>query len=327
MAAKFSGIDRVLVLKVRALGDTLLATPALAALRRGLPGARITAVVSPAGAEVLAGNPDVDEVRVYHKESKAWSYHLEFARALARERYDLAIALHASFRTALLARLSGAPKRVVHNHSGRNFFTTLPIPAKKEAKSTIQRDLDAVRALGLAPAGEHLKLVLKASHRAVARAFLRKHHLNPGRFMVLVPGAGKDRKRWTAQAAAAFLDAARRLKISWVILAGPADLPLAQAIQAQAQGQPPIFAQGVKEAAALLAASRGVVTTDSGPKHLAVAVGAPTLTLWTDEPEAEWHPYDLKRHALVRSPSGLVADISADAVLAVAVRHFKLRKA
>jgi ADP-heptose:LPS heptosyltransferase len=316
-------VERVLVLKVRALGDTLLATPALTALRRGLPGARLTAVVSPAGAEVLAGNPDVDEVRVYDKAAGGPAAHLRFARDLAAARFDLAVALHASFRTALLALASGARVRVVHNHSGRNFFTTLPIPTKKESKSTIQRDLDAVRALGLPDAGEKLTLAVTEEHRAVVRAFLAQHKLAPKGFMMLVPGAGQERKRWSASAATEFLEAAReKLGLPWIILAGPADLELACAIQAETPSRPFLFHHGLKEAAALFEASRGVVCTDSGPKHVAVAMGARTLTLWTDEPEAEWHPYDRARHALLRSGTGVVGDLPAELVLNATLAHF-----
>lgn len=317
------GYQNVLVIKVRALGDTLLATPALTALRRGLPGARLTALVSPAGREVLAGNPDVDEIRVYDKQDRAWGHSWRVWRELAAGRFDLAVALHASFRTALLARASGAPARVVHNHSGADFFSTVRIPFKKESKSAIQRDLDAVRALELNDAGE--KLVFPIGDEALrnARLFLSERRLEPERLMVLIPGAGKERKRWTAEAAAGFLDGiARRLPAHWVVLAGPADRELAAAVQVKARHRPPVFSRGLKEAGALLSLCRGAVTTDSGPKHVAVAVGAPTLTLWTDEPEAEWHPYDRARHALLRSRTGVVADIAPEQVIPIAHDHF-----
>lgn len=315
--------ERVVVLKVRGLGDTLLATPTLTALRRGLPGARLIAVVSPAGAEVLDGNPDVDEVRTYDRTAGGWGYQLGFMRDLAAARCDLAVALHASFRTALLARASGARARVVSNHSGRDFFATVPIKANKEPKSAIQRDLDAVRALGLPDAGERLVFTVGTGARATVRAFFSQHRIKAGAFMVLIPGAGTARKRWSASAATEFLERAyERLGLPWVILAGPADQELALAIQAETANRPFLFQHGLQEAAALLEASRGVVCTDSGPKHLAVAVGAPTLTLWTDEPEAEWHPYDRARHALLRSGTGVVGDLPAELVLNAVLEHF-----
>jgi len=312
-----------LVIKARALGDTLLATPALTALRRGLPGARITAVVSPAGRDVLEGNPDVDEVRVYDKHACGLGHSLRFMRGLAAGGFDLAVALHASFRTALLARASGARVRVVHNHSGRNHFATLDIPFKKESKSTIERDLDTVRTLGLPSCGNTLVFPVNDAAWGGAKEFLAANRLSANRYLVLIPGAGKARKRWTANAAAAFIDSiAQPLPLPWVVLAGPAERELAAAIQARAGRKLPVFSRGLKEAGALLGLSCGAVTTDSGPKHVAVAMNTPTLTLWTDEPEAEWHPYPLAKHALLRSATGAVPDLVPADVIEAALRHF-----
>jgi ADP-heptose:LPS heptosyltransferase len=313
--------QRIVVIKTRALGDTLLATPALRALRRGFPHATLTAVVSPAGREVLENNPDVDEVWVYDKGAPQPWTHLSFWLRLRRARFDLGVALHATWRTAFLLWAAGIPRRVVHNHSGENFFTTVPLGAPKVSKSAIERDLDAVRALGLAPRDRTLTLRVGAGDRSLVRDFLKSRRLKPGGYFVLVPGAGKARKRWTAEAAAAFLGRARELA-PWVLLAGPGERALVAEINRVLKPPVPVFTGSLRAAAALLADSRGVVTTDSGPKHVAVAAGARTLTLWTDEPEGEWHPYDLRQHALLRSPAGPVAAIAPAAALAAFRRHF-----
>jgi ADP-heptose:LPS heptosyltransferase len=314
---------RLVVVKTRALGDTLLATPALRALRQGFPRAHITVVVSPAGQAVLEGNPDVDEVWVYDKGAGGWRSTLKFLRRLRRGRFDLGVALHASWRTAFLLRAAGIPQRVVHNHSGKNHFATIPILAPKVSKSAIERDLDAVRALGIVPRSLELELNPTAEGRAAVKQFLNTWHLKVGAYLVLVPGAGKQRKRWSAAAAAGFLQAMRAVTPApWVILAGPQENELAAAVNRALEAPVPVFSGSLQAAAALLADSRGVLTTDSGPKHAAVAVRARTLTLWTDEPEGEWHPYALQQHALLRSPTGVVADITPAAAVAAFRRHF-----
>jgi ADP-heptose:LPS heptosyltransferase len=320
-------IKRLLVVKVRAMGDTLLATPALRALRRGFPDARLTVVVSPQGREVLLGNPDVDEVWVYQKNAINPWYHARFFSRLRKQAFDLGVALHATRRTAFMLWGGGVPIRVVHNHSGANYYATLEISAKKESKSAIERDLDAVRALGLNSAGAELVFNLEPRYHQFVKQFLNDHGLRARQYFVLIPGAGKERKQWTPAAVAAFLTGMRtQSRVPWVILAGPQDQALSADIMRNLKFKVPFFSRGLKEAGALLAHSRGVVTTDSGPKHIAVAVQARTLTLWTDEPEAEWHPYDLRQHALLRSPTGQVPDIMPDAVVKAAVKHFKLKE-
>ncbi len=318
--------NNMLVIKVRAMGDTLLATPALRALRRAYPEARITVLVSPAGKAVLEGNPDIDRIFVYERKSM-W-YGLKYLLKLNRSKYDLVLALHASFRTALMAYATGTKQRVAHNHSGNNFFSTIPITAKKESKSTIQRDLDAVRALGVPDAGEDLVFPLKKEDHAKADSFLAQNNLaNDKPFWILAPGAGKDRKRWTAEAAIEFLDnISRGTKFcapTCILLSGPEDEELTRTISRTAKCRPVVFNHGIKEAGALMTRSQGVITADSGPKHVAVAVGAKTLTLWTDEPIAEWHPYPLAQHALVKASTGIVTDLSAEEVLQAALRHFR----
>jgi ADP-heptose:LPS heptosyltransferase len=319
-------VKRVVVIKTRALGDTLLATPALRALRKGFPQARITAVVSPAGREVLEGNPDVDEVWVYDKDApNPWS-HLRFWLRLRQAHFDLGVALHATWRTAFLLWAAGIPQRVVHNHSGKNFFATVPITAPKVSKSAIERDLDAVRALGISPRGKELTWRVAALDRALIKNFLEEHGLRAGKYFVLAPGAGQERKRWTPGSAAAFLQTLRELNPApWVILAGPREQGLAAAINSLLVEKVPIFSGNLRSAAALLADSGGVVATDSGPKHLAVAVKARTLTLMTDEPEAEWHPYNRRQHDLVRSPDGPVKSLLAATVVAAVKKHFGIK--
>ncbi|MCD4812146.1 glycosyltransferase family 9 protein [bacterium] len=314
--------NHMVVIKVRALGDTLLATPALRALRHANPEAMITVVVSSSGAEVLAGNPHVDRVLVYDKKDLLTS--LGFMAQLRRSRYDLAITLHASFRTALLARATGAKKRVVHNHSGPDHFTTIPITAKKESKSAIERDLDVVRAMGIPDTGSTLEFVLEKADRLCVDGFFRQNNLAADKsFWVLAPGAGKARKRWTAGQAVAFLDGMEKKRYGpWILLSGPQEEALTREISLYAKSRPLVFQQELKEAGVLMQMSRGVVTCDSGPKHIAVAVGAKTVTLWTDEPEAEWHPYDLARHTLVRSVTGRVEDIPAKQVMQAFMNHF-----
>ncbi|MEW6517485.1 MAG: glycosyltransferase family 9 protein [candidate division FCPU426 bacterium] len=314
--------DNLLVIKVRGLGDTLLATPALRALRQAYPRAGLSVLVSAAGREVLSANPYVDRVMVMA--DKGWPAALRLMAELRSFHYDGVMALHASLRTALLGLATGAGWRVVHNHSGRNFFATIPIAAPKVSKSAIERDLDAVRALGVPDDGADLDFPLSTEDLRTAKEYLEDHGVAPHQpFWVLAPGAGKAHKACPLDLAVKFLRLARqRFPGPWVLLAGQAEEETARLIQRELDDEPVIFNQSLRQAGALFRLSAGVVTADSGPKHVAVAVGAKTLTLWTDEPLAEWHPYAQDQHAVVRSQSGRVADIGSEDLFQAAVHHF-----
>jgi len=314
----------LLLIKIRAMGDTLLATPALSALRRAYPQGRITAMVSPAGREILEGNPDVDEILIYNK-NWPWWRQIGFIWQLAGRGWNSVLVLHASFRTALLAWLTRAPVRVVNNHSGRDYFATIPLGAKKEAKSTIQRDLDAVRALGVAAENTTTTFLLRQVHYEHAHAFLQAQQIGQSRpFMLLAPGSNARDRRWNSAAAVSFLAHIERLlPVDWILLAGPADEKLVQDIHAEAVNHPPVFSADIKSAGALMVLSQGLVAVNSGPKHVAVAVGTPTLTLWTDEPETEWHPYDRVYHALLRPSTGRLEDLAPERVATQVQQHFE----
>lgn len=318
----------ILIIKIRALGDTLLATPSFAALKQAWPEAKLTALVSPQGYAILKALPYLDTIRVFDRSMSLIDY-VKFIWKLRAQKFDLVIALHASFRTALIARLVGGKNRVVHNHSGKNYFSTLPITAKKEAKSSIERDLDAIRALGIQPETTCPQVVFDEKDKEVARDFIRQNMSGSSRgFMIVAPGAGKPRKTWPIENVISFLNRAiRQTDLHWVVLAGPNEQDLVESLNRQKLDKKiSIFKGSVKSAAALMSLAGGMITADSGPKHIACAVGLATLTLWTDEPVVEWHPYDHHYHELIMSPTGLVADIDPELVMKRAQQHFSCLK-
>lgn len=157
------------------------------------------------------------------------------------------------------------------------------------------------------------------------QVFLKHRHLDSSRpFMLLAPGAGTARKRWPAAAVIRFVQLARHESpVPWVLLAGPQEKILTAEVQQVLGDHLAVFQGSLKAAAALIKQAAGMVTADSGPKHMACALGTPTLTLWTDEPLAEWHPYDRQQHEVIISPSGVVADLDPTKVLEKAKDHFK----
>jgi ADP-heptose:LPS heptosyltransferase len=230
------------------------------------------------------------------------------AQSLQAEGYDLAVCLHASFRSALLGWLSGAEQRSVRNHSGRDWFVTLPSAELKEPKSIIQRDFDALRALGLKPRDTRPRMAIPASARAAAAKTARRLGLKRGSVLIF-PGAGKPEKMWPMNRFVALARALRGRRRSVAFLNAPGEASLGEA--ARSAGARHAQIGNIKELGALAALCGWALGNDSGPRHLAAASGAKTFTLFGPEQLREWHPYEKKDgHWALRPESGKVEDLS-----------------
>jgi ADP-heptose:LPS heptosyltransferase len=308
-----SRVERILLVKLRAIGDAVLTLPSLEALHRGFPGGEISVLCPPAAAAVYAQDPRVEELIPYDKRALgSLSAQAGFIQALQARHFDLAVCLHASFRTALLGWLSGAPWRSVRNHSGPDWFTTLPASEPKEPKSIIQRDFDALRAVGLKPVDTRPKLFIPAKAKAEAAELWKRWRMR-GPALLVFPGAGKAEKQWPLPK---FLAVAKALrgKRSVLFLTAPGEPSLAA--EAASAGARWASVTDLKVLGALSARAGHALGNDSGPRHIAAASGAKTLTLFGPEGLREWHPYEQKDgHWAIQPPSERVADIEEEVVL------------
>ena len=314
----------ILLIKLRGIGDAVLATPCLEALHRAWPQARISLMVSAPAAPLFRADPRVAEVIPYQA---SWVRGLRHQAAtfagLQRRGFDLAICLHASFRTALMGWMSGAPLRSVRNHSGRDWFCNLPARERKEPKSIIQRDFDALRALGLAPSGEATRLYLEPWAKAEAASLWRGLGLPRRGAVLLSPTASKPERRWPSerwQALARALRAAGR-RLAWLAPYEPLSLPADLAKGAAIIGPLPLPVQ-----AACLAQAGAVVANDSGPRHLAAACGTPTFTLFGGpETLREWQPYGPPHQAL-QAQSLRIEDLAAEQAIPAVLAWLKTQR-
>jgi ADP-heptose:LPS heptosyltransferase len=305
--------SRILLIKLRAIGDAVLTLPSLQALADGFKGVPIDVICPPAAQGVYQGDPRCADVIPYERR-KLGSVKAQaaFAKGLQARDYGLAVCLHASFRTALLGWLSGAPWRSVRNHSGRDWFCNLPAREAKEPKSIIQRDFDALRALGLRPKDTVPRLQIPASASHEAARLWRRWGFK-GRALLIFPGAGKPEKRWPLEQ---FLGLARALRGRRQVLFLTAPGEAALAAPAKAVGARWASVADLKVLGALCAKAGHALGNDSGPRHIAAASGARTLTLFGPEGLREWHPYARAQgHWALQAPSGRVQDLSLDLVL------------
>jgi heptosyltransferase-2 len=300
----------ILVRAVNWLGDAVMTTPALAALRAARPGSRITLLAKPLVAELFRGHPDVDEVMVYDRDGShgGISGRLRIASVLRARRFDSAILLQNAFDAALLAFLARIPDRAGYPTDGRRLLLTRPVPLTPEimASHEVEYYLSLLAALGVPrPQSPGLRLHVTGDERNAMSARLSSLGLTPGApILGINPGATFGAaKRWFPERFAAVADALAEAWGASVVLLGSAkEAPLSDAIEAAMKKKPAKLTgkTTVREMMALLGACAFLVTNDSGPMHVAAALGTPLTAIFGPTEWRRTSPWT-KRARLVRA--------------------------
>ena len=280
-------IKRVLVVKLRGIGDTVLLTPLFLALKKSFPGVLTEAVVKSESALLLAGQKNLASAIAYEGFFKT-------LLKIWKKKYDLAIVPQASFRSALLARLSGATLLSVNNHNGKNYFSSVLVDKPQEYENAVERDLDCVRALGLKASFSKPKITVTAVERKKGRALLRKFGVSKNvKAVIINPSASKRNKLWPEKYFAAFTDMISAGKnVRALVLTDPAKAEMAAATVSLSKSAPVLMPPlRLRDVLGLLSVAGLYVGNDSGLSHAAAALGTPTITIvGPDEPRI-FHPY------------------------------------
>ncbi len=312
--------ERILAIKLRSLGDTVLMTAPLLELHEAFPRSAIDVAVPAAWAPLLENHPAVRKVWTFERRDQAASRARAVTRlalAVRREAYDWAVNFHASPSSSLIAFASGAAVRSVHfhGHRDRNRYSTVEVPGKGTLKPVIERDMDTVRALGLSiPAGRLPRVFLREQEGQAAQGRLDTLSLT-GPVLGIGLGASRPTKHWPAERFA-------QLAVRWCLdregsalaVTSPQEEPLARDFLKQVDDaltelvpdtrlraliRPRIRVEstlGIRELSAVISRLSAFAGNDSGPRHLAVAVGTPSVTLFGPEDPTEWHPYPQDLH-------------------------------
>lgn len=299
------------------MGNLLLITPALTALRRALPDARLDILCFDAYATLLEHNPDVDRTIGFDRRtlSRPWKL-VGLMRALRRERYDLVVdcARGASFLGAVLSAASGGRYRAAEAGSRYQRFFNLHV---RRGGADLKHKVDVLRAflaaLGIPPITGDLKVVLSEEERARAAARWEAWGLASAAAPVGVIMGARGRKQWPR---ARFLELIERLQadgqLALVVFAGPDEQAEIRKLAARLAHQVVIAPQcSVRDFAALLARCALVVTGDTGPMHLAAAVGVPTVAVFHATHKIYYAPQGAAHRAVQASGSDDVAAVLA----------------
>jgi len=287
---------RILIVRNDRLGDVLLTTPVARALHARFPDAHIGWLARPYAAPLLERNPDVDQVLLDEGAPAR-----ELARLLAPERYDVALLVSMDLRLCRAARRARIPVRIGPLRSAWGLLLTRPVPQRRARGDRHEADhnLELLAPLGIPFRRLATRLELSDAERARGRELLAALGCEiAGRPLVaLHPGGGGSAPRWPV---AHFLELGRCLAG-----AGAAVLVTAGAgedFRGAAGGEPtspaPVFlppgSHALRELAGMLAAADLVVSSSTGPLHMAVALGVPTLSVFPGTGPGQafrWGPY------------------------------------
>ena len=297
--------ERILVIRLDLIGDLVLSLTVVRALKRTYPGAEIDLLATPASAKVALHDPHLSEIIPYDPniwrrpkalvQLKNWREARKLAHRLRSRHYDLAVSVYANW-AAVLAVLSGARRRVGYGPEGYPGFMTDPVPggipgrwrhyAPLDDKHEVDYCLELAKAAGATLTPEdripHL-YVDEQSHREVER-MLHDAGVQPGEPVILchVSSNNGQSKRWPIPYWATLIDRLVREDHARVVLTGArGDLPIIEGVLRRMRQQAINLAgkTSLTQLAALLQRADLVISGDSGPMHMAVAVDTPLIAI------------------------------------------------
>ncbi|HET7462666.1 MAG TPA: glycosyltransferase family 9 protein [Longimicrobium sp.] len=273
---------RVCIVLLTAVGDAVHALPVLNALKRHVPGVHVTWVIQPGPAGLVRGHPAVDELIVFERKRGVRGF-LEVRRELAGREFDLVILLQPYLKAAVIAGFARAPLKLGYDRARARDLSWLPVNRQlpPHPPQHIQDQyLEFLAALGI-PA-EPLAWELGPTHDEAARyAGLLPPHGGPT--VAFVVGTSKPEKEWPPERYAAVMDTLAESRAARSILVGghsPRENAAAEAIRT-ATAHPPLDlrAWDLRRVVYLLGRADVLVSPDTGPLHIGVALGTPTVGL------------------------------------------------
>jgi predicted lipopolysaccharide heptosyltransferase III len=297
----WSETRRVLVARLRSIGDTVLATPALQALRRFLPHAQIDILLESWVAPVLQGSTDVD--RVITVERGSAKARLKVAWELRQNKYDVAYNLHGGTTATLLMRASGARRRVgFDSYQYQNLLTDAAPPSselwQRSPTHSAEQQLALIGWTGV-PVTDRPPSRLPVTEAAKATLLNKIPLAAP--YAVIHPAAAFDTKQWAADNFSRVAEHLHERGFSVIAIASPKEKPIVR--QAQASARVPLAVStdlSLPEVTALLSGASLFVGNDSGLAHVAAATKTPLVVIFGSSNVAHWRPWTTAPHEIAR---------------------------
>ena len=287
-------LRKILFIRIDRIGDMVLSTPALHAIKHAFPGAHLTVLASRANAPLLQHDPHVDQVIVWDQGKRGISPigFLRQAARLTRAGYDAVIdpMTGHDLHTAVVACLSRAPLRIGYAGYGREVFFNRLCHIGGD-RHTADLVLETIRNLGAEPVERSPHIRLLSGECDCARSWLATRGLGSRPVVAVHLGAHYQTQIWPT---GYFAELARLLQdkgCDVVAIGGPGDRELVRSFRACAGEKAFVFeSSDLRQSAALIAQANVLVCNNSGPLHIAAALGVPTLSFMGPTEKSRWMP-------------------------------------
>ncbi|MBB5335930.1 lipopolysaccharide heptosyltransferase I [Pectinatus brassicae] len=279
----------ILIIKLSAIGDVIHALPTAAAIKETWPNSHITWVVSPVALDIVRNSPAIDDIIVFERKklnslSSFLKYIKPFSAQLNKRHYDICIDLQGLLKSAVIAFLSHADKKIgyVNMREGSGFISKA-VKGPNYNGHIVERYLDTVRYLGCAPQNIDFPLGITNTDTHNAQQILFANNILPtNKYLTLVIGANWSNKRWPTKYFSQIVDWCNTNDIVPILTgAGSIDKNLAKLIQdtAQTKAVNLVNSTSLKELAYIIKNSVAVIGGDTGNLHIAAALKTPAIMI------------------------------------------------
>ena len=279
---------RILIIRTDRIGDVVLTTPMIKAIKDAWPNSYVSMMVAPAVVDILKNNPYLDEIIVYDKKNthRGVLQNLRFILELRRKKFDLALVVHTKNRTNIIAYLSGIKERIGYEQKFGLLLTkklsdTRPQGLKHESEYC----LDLLRALGIEPRDKTLFMSSNKEDDDWAESILKDHGVKTEDLIIAIhPGASSPSRRWPIYRFTEITKVLlKKYKAKIVLLGGAETVSMAGYISDRVQNQTiNLVGQiSISQLASILKRCTLLISNISGPAHIAVVVGTPVVSIFS----------------------------------------------
>lgn len=302
--------NKILILRYRFIGDTILTVPFLRNLRYAEPSAYIAWVVAPISSDVIKGIPYVDELIYWDPETihadstgthKTLKAKIQFIKMLREKKFDKVYVLKRSLSSAIMAYLTGAKERVGFDTEGRGFLLTKKVKYKHN-QHEVQNFLDVLRADGIEIKDDFLEAWLSDYEKDFAKKFFDKNGLGD-KVIAIHPFSANPKRAWHIDN---FIEVSNRLGekgYKTIFFGGKRETDFIDYIKTNAKFEPTIAIGNfnLRETMAILSQCKGLICNDSGIMHLGSALNIPIVAIFGPQSPVKFGPYSQKARVIYKA--------------------------